>query len=304
MLSGFLWPFAQTMSYFGYDFATCRVQVRPGIWMNCIDSGPRDGPVIVMLHGTPTWSYMWRHVISALNKRYRCIVPDHIGMGLSDKPSARDYDYVLQSRADDLGALLQHLKIDGPLTLAVHDWGAMIGFAWALNHHAQVERLIITNSAAFPLPPEKPVPWQIAALRNWKLGHWLVRGLNLFAIGATRLAVSRPMPGQVRKAYVAPYNNWNNRIGVFSFMQDVPLSDADRSWPLMQQIAHALPSFSCPTFIAWGLRDLCFDHLFLQRFVQSLPQAEVMAFEDANHYVLEDKHEVIVPAIEKFLAKT
>jgi len=205
---------------------------------------------------------------------------------------------------DDLNTLLQQLAINGPLTLAVHDWGAMIGFAWALTHHAQVERLIITNSAAFPLPPEKPVPWQIAALRNWKLGHWLVRGLNVFVIGATRLAVSRPMPAPVRKAYIAAYNNWNNRIGVFSFMQGVPLSDADRSWPLMQKIAHALPSFSCPTFIAWGLRDLCFDHLFLERFRQCLPQAEVMAFDDANHYVLEDKHEVIVPAIQAFFAKT
>jgi len=273
--------------------------------MNYIDSGPRDGPVIVMLHGTPTWSYMWRHVISALNDRYRCIAPDHIGMGLSDKPDERDYDYILQSRADDLSALLHHLDIHGPLTLMVHDWGAMIGFAWALNpkHKAQIQRLVITNSAAFPLPPEKPVPWQIAALRNWKLGHWLVRGLNVFAIGATWLAVSRPLHPAVRHAYVAPYDSWRNRVGVFRFMQDVPLSEADRSWPLLQQIAQALPAFSCSTFIAWGLRDVCFDHLFLERFRQSLPQAEVMAFEDANHYVLEDKHEVIIPALQTFLAK-
>lgn len=128
--------------------------------MSYLDEGPRDGEVVVMLHGNPSWSYLWRHLVSGLADRYRCIVPDHIGMGLSDKPDdAPDaqprYDYTLQSRVDDLDTLLRHLGITGPVTLAVHDWGGMIGFGWALSHHAQVKRLVITNTAAFPLPAEK-----------------------------------------------------------------------------------------------------------------------------------------------------
>jgi len=294
------------MSYPDYPAASCcRIQVRPGLWMNCIDSGPRAAPVIVMLHGTPSWSYLWRHLIHGLDKDYRCIVPDYIGMGLSDKPNDQQYDYVLQSRIDDLTVLLEQLGISGPVTLAMHDWGGMIGLGWALTHRAQVQRLLITNMAAFPLPPEKKVPWQISVLRGGKFGECLVRGLNVFAIGSTWMAVSRPLRPAVRHAYLAPYDSWKNRIGVMRFMHDVPLSTADRSWPLMEQIAASLPSFAdCPTLIAWGLRDICFDQLFLDRFCKDLPQAEVMAFEDANHYVLEDKHEVIVPAVQAFLART
>ena len=76
----------------------------------------------------------------------------------SDKPDDADYDYTLQSRVDDVAALVQHLGITGPVTLAVHDWGGMIGFGWALSHAAQVKRLVVTNTAAFPLPQAKPMP--------------------------------------------------------------------------------------------------------------------------------------------------
>ncbi|WP_251275617.1 alpha/beta fold hydrolase, partial [Enterobacter hormaechei] len=79
---------------------------------------------------------------AGLSDTYRCIVPDHIGMGLSDKPDDSRYEYTLQSRVDDLDALLKHLGITGPVTLAVHDWGGMIGFGWALSHHEQVKRLV------------------------------------------------------------------------------------------------------------------------------------------------------------------
>ncbi|MEA9844713.1 alpha/beta fold hydrolase [Xanthomonas campestris] len=294
----------------GYSFTPHRLQVRPGVSMSYLDEGPRDGEVVVMLHGNPSWSYLWRHLVSGLSDRYRCIVPDHIGMGLSDKPDdAPDaqprYDYTLQSRVDDLDRLLQHLGITGPITLAVHDWGGMIGFGWALSHHAQVKRLVITNTAAFPLPPEKPMPWQIAMGRHWRLGEWFIRTFNAFSSGASWLGVSRRMPAAVRRAYVAPYDSWKNRISTIRFMQDIPLSPADQAWSLLERSAQALPSFAGrPAFIAWGLRDICFDKHFLAGFRRALPQAEVMAFEDANHYVLEDKHEVLVPAIRAFLERS
>ncbi|CAD2242867.1 alpha/beta fold hydrolase [Xanthomonas arboricola] len=297
------------MNYPGYPFTPQRLEVRPGIAMSYLDEGPRDGEVVVMLHGNPSWSYLWRHLVSGLSDRYRCIVPDHIGMGLSDKPEdAPDaqprYDYTLQSRVDDLDTLLRHLGITGPVTLAVHDWGGMIGFGWALSHHAQVKRLVITNTAAFPLPPEKPMPWQIAMGRHWGPGEWFIRTFNAFSSGASWFGVSRRMPAEVRRAYVAPYNNWRNRISTIRFMQDIPLSPADQAWSLLERSAQALPSFADrPAFIAWGLRDICFDKHFLAGFRKALPNAEVTAFDDANHYVLEDKHEVLVPAIRAFLER-
>ncbi|MEA9785313.1 alpha/beta fold hydrolase [Xanthomonas campestris] len=297
------------MNYPGYPFTPQRLEVRPGIAMSYLDEGPRDGEVVVMLHGNPSWSYLWRHLVSGLSDRYRCIVPDHIGMGLSDKPDdAPDaqprYDYTLQSRVDDLDTLLRHLGITSPVTLAVHDWGGMIGFGWALSHHAQVKRLVITNTAAFPLPLEKPMPWQIAMGRHWGPGEWFIRTFNAFSSGASWFGVSRRMPAEVRRAYVAPYNNWRNRISTIRFMQDIPLSPADQAWSLLERSAQALPSFADrPAFIAWGLRDICFDKHFLAGFRKALPNAEVTAFDDANHYVLEDKHEVLVPAIRTFLER-
>ncbi len=275
--------------------------------MSYLDEGPRDGEVIVMLHGNPSWSYYWRHLVLGLRDRYRCIVPDHVGMGLSDKPDdAADavprYDYTLQSRVDDLSTLLDSLGITGPVTLAVHDWGGMIGFGWALSHMAQVRRLVILNTAAFPLPAAKPMPWQLSLGRNSQLGGALIRGFNLFAAGASWFGVARPMSRAVRRAYVAPYDSWRHRIATLRFMQDIPLREGDPAWALVAEAGRRLHEFADRSaFIGWGLRDFVFDRHFLAGFTRVLPDAEVHAFDDAGHYVLEDKHEVLVPAIRKFL---
>ena len=132
-----------------------------GLRQSYLDEGPRDGEVVLMLHGNPSWSFYWRHLVLGLRDRYRCLVPDHMGMGLSDRPDDAHYDYTLQSRIDDLERLLRHAGITGPVTLAVHDWGGMIGFGWALQHSARVRRLVILNTAAFPLPKEKRMPLRL-----------------------------------------------------------------------------------------------------------------------------------------------
>ena len=293
----------------GYPANPRRFEVRPGIAMSYLDEGPRDREIVVMLHGNPSWSYYWRMLVAGLSDRYRCIVPDHVGMGLSDKPdddkgATPRYDYTLQSRVDDLEALLRHAGVDDatPVTLAVHDWGGMIGFGWALKHAAQVKRLVILNTAAFPMPADKAMPWQIALGRDYSIGELVIRAFNAFSAGASRLGVERKMPAAVRRAYVAPYNSWKNRISTIRFMQDIPLSPKDAAWPLLEAAGKALPSFADrPAFIGWGLKDFVFDQHFLARFRADLPQARVHAFEDAGHYVLEDRHEVLVPAIRAFL---
>lgn len=286
----------------GYPFQPKRFEVRPGIAMSYVDEGPLDGEVVVMLHGNPSWSYYWRNLVSGLCDRYRCIVPDHVGMGLSDNPDDARYDYTLQSRVDDVARLLRHLGVDGPVTLAVHDWGGMIGFGWALSHAAQVKRLVITNTAAFPLPAAKKMPWQISLGRDWKLGAFVIRAFNAFSAGASWIGVEKRMPADVRRAYVAPYDSWKNRISTVRFMQDIPLSPADKAWPLVEESGKRLHEYADrPAFIGWGLKDFVFDKHFLAGFRAALPQAEVMAFHDAGHYVMEDKADVLVPAIRRFL---
>jgi len=286
----------------GYPFTPKSFEVRPGLSMSYLDEGPRDGDVVVMLHGNPSWSYYWRNLVSGLSDRYRCIVPDHIGMGLSDKPDDSAYDYTLQSRVDDLAALLAHLGIDGPMTLAVHDWGGMIGFGWALSHAPQVKRLVITNTAAFPLPSAKKMPWQLSLGRDSKFGAFLIRAFNAFSSGASYLGVEKKMPADVRSAYVSPYDSWANRISTVRFMQDIPLHPGDKAWALVESAGQKLPQFADrPAFIGWGLKDFVFDRHFLAGFRQALPNAEVTAFDDAGHYVLEDKAAELVPAIRAFL---
>ena len=285
-----------------YPFTPRRFDVRPGIAMSFLDEGPRDGEVIVMLHGNPSWSYYWRHLVLGLRDQYRCIVPDHVGMGLSDRPDDAHYAYTLQSRIDDLDALLKHLGIDGPVTLAVHDWGGAIGFGWALRAPSRVRRLVITNTAAFPLPAAKRFPKRLAMGRDSRLGGWLIRRFNLFARGAARLGTERTLPKDVREAYAGVYDGWDNAISTLRFMQDIPLGEGDAAWLLVKAMQAALPAYADrPAFIGWGLRDFVFDRHFLGGFRAALPNAEVHAFEDANHYVLEDRHEVLVPALRDFL---
>ena len=271
-----------------------------GLTQSYLDEG--EGDPVLMLHGNPSWSYYWRHLVLGLRDGYRCIVPDHIGMGLSDKPDDKAYGYTLRSRIQDLDRLLAHLDLGDDLTLAVHDWGGMIGFGWALKHGARIKRLIILNTASFPLPASKPLPWQLKLGRDYNLGALAIRGFNAFAAGATRQGVVRPMPADVQKAYEAPYDSWKNRISTLRFVQDIPLAPGDRAWDLVEEAGKRLASYADrPAYLGWGLQDFVFDHHFLKGFEEALPRAEKQVYEDAGHYVLEDKHELLVPRLRDFL---
>jgi haloalkane dehalogenase len=178
----------------------------------------------------------------------------------------------------------------------------MIGFGWALSHARQVKRLVITNTAAFPLPSAKKMPWQLSLGRDSTFGAFIIRAFNAFSSGASYQGVETKMPADVRRAYVSPYNNWKNRISTLRFMQDIPLQPGDKAWSLVAEAGRRLPEFADrPAFIGWGLRDFVFDQHFLAGFRAALPNAEVTAFEDAGHYVLEDKQAELVPAIRRFL---
>src|SRR5829696_4990519 len=129
---------------------------RPAGRLHYLDEG--TGDPVVMLHGNPTWSFYYRDLVLALRDKYRCVVPDHIGCGLSDKPPAEKYDYSLRSRIDDLEALLDHLDLRENLTLVLHDWGGMIGMGYAARHPERVKRIVAMNTGAFPLPASKLLP--------------------------------------------------------------------------------------------------------------------------------------------------
>lgn len=275
---------------------------RDGLRLHYLDEG--SGPPVVMLHGNPSWSFYYRNLVMALRDSHRCIVPDHIGCGLSDKPPASRYDYSLAQRIDDVTALLEHLGIR-ECSLVVHDWGGMIGFAWAVRHPDRVKKLVVLNTGAFHLPKEKKLPFALWLGRNTWLGTLLIRGLNLFARRAASIGVQRkPMTPEVRAEYLRPYDSWTNRIAVSRFVQTIPLKPVDPGYDIVSEVENGLTNLHAkPMLIAWGLRDFVFDHHFLKEWQQRFPDAEVVPFDDAGHYVLEDAKEEIVPRVREFLAR-
>ncbi len=275
---------------------------RPAGRLHYLDEGPGDAPPVLMLHGNPTWSFYYRNLVTALRGRFRCIVPDHLGCGLSDKPAADRYDYRLSSRVADLEALLDHVRPDRPMTLVVHDWGGMIGMAYAVRHPERIGRLVILNTAAFPLPAEKRLPWQLWLARNTSLGAWLVLRLNAFAAGAASVGFARPVPARVRDAYTGPYDSPANRIATLRFVQDIPLGDSDPGFDILARTAEHLGQFADrPCLIAWGGKDFVFDHSFLRRWRELYPRAWVRELPDCGHYVLEDGGSELVREITEFI---
>jgi haloalkane dehalogenase len=283
-----------------YPF-TGRVLDVHGRQMHFLDEG--KGETVVMVHGNPTWSFYFREVVKALRGNHRCIVPDHIGMGLSDKPSDSEYDYTLSRRVDDLEELLQKVAPAGPVTLIVHDWGGMIGMGWAVRHPERVARIVALNTGCFRLPAAKRFPWPLTLART-KLGALLIRGGNAFAATAARVcAVKRPLSAELRAAYIAPYANWHDRVATLKFVQDIPLSPADPAWNAVLAVEEGLPFLKdVPVFLPWGLKDWVFDEEFLKGWIARFPKAEVRRFPDCGHYLLEDAPEV-VPMIADFLSR-
>ena len=190
------------------------------------------------------------------------------------------------------------------ITLVVHDWGGMIGMAFAARHPERIIRLVILNTGAFPLPSSKPFPWPLWICRNTRLGAWLVRGGNAFARAAARVGCKRrPMSKDLRDAYVAPYDSWANRIATLRFVQDIPLEPGDRGYGIVAETADRLHLFAdVPMLIAWGLKDFVFDRHFLDEWTSRFPGAEVHRFEDGGHYILEDAGDEIISRIQTFLA--
>jgi len=263
-----------------------------------LDEG--SGENLLMLHGNPTWSFYYRNLILGLKGSYRCVVPDHMGMGKSDKP--QDYPYTLSRHIDNFEKLADHLELDD-ITLVVHDWGGAIGMGFAVRHPERIRRLVIFNTAAF-LSSEIPLGLSLCRIPGF--GAIAIRGFNVFARGAIRWACVKQerMTEEVRAGYLAPYDNFANRVANLRFVQDIPMSPDSPSYSVIQHIEENLKLFrEHPVQIIWGAHDFVFNDHFLKRWQEIFPQAEVHRMEDAGHYVVEDAHERILPLLYEFLQK-
>jgi len=258
-----------------------------------------SGEAVLMLHGNPTWSIYYAELVKAVSPHLRCIVPDHIGMGLSEKPSG--YDYRLKTRIDDIAALVTALGLQR-VHLVVHDWGGAIGFGFAARHPELIGRLVILNTAAFR---SKRMPARIALCKVPLVGPAIVRGLNGFAWPALSMSmVRRALSRAERHALIFPYDSWANRVAVSAFVRDIPRNAAHPSWETLGEVEAGLAQFQKnPALILWGGGDFCFDQDFYLEWRRRMPQAEAHFFGDAGHYVLFDADWQTIPKIREFLTR-
>lgn len=280
-----------------YPFTPCSFTTPRGARLSYLDEGGAGASeAVLMLHGNPTWSFYYRDLVKTLAPRLRCIVPDHIGMGLSDKP--HDYPYTLETRIADIAALVAHLGLKR-VHLVVHDWGGAIGFGFAARQPELIGRIVILNTGAFPSPN---IPARIALCKTRFPGTALVRGLNGFAGPAVWMAMARRSLNALEKrAYLLPYDSWANRVAVDAFVKDIPMNDGHPSWPALKAVEAGIVRFKDnPVLIIWGGRDFCFHDAFYAEWRQRLPGSDAHYLADAGHYVLDDASEEVLPRLASF----
>lgn len=265
------------------------------VQMHYLDEG--TGPVVILLHGNPTWSFYYRDlVLTLVAAGYRCIVPDHVGCGLSDKP--RDYSYTLARRIEDVERLVDHLAIT-EFSLVVHDWGGAIGCGLAGRRPAALQKLVLLNTGAFR---SKRIPLRIAAIKVPLFGEAVIRGLNGFAGPAANMSVKIPLSPAVKAGMLWPYRSWADRIAVWNFVKDIPLNQSHRSYETLVEVEAGLKKLADkPVQIVWGGKDFCFNKHFFKRWCELFPNAEVHLHKAHGHYILEDGGRVVTKQIRAFL---
>jgi haloalkane dehalogenase len=276
----------------------------PATGQHYLDSG--TGSPVLLLHGNPSWSYQWRHLIAALSPEFRCIAPDLPGLGLSPRPPlpARVTDrHLLQ--LSYLEALFDHLTSDRGLprsgwTLVLHDWGGPFGLAWARRRPGVLARLVVLNTTAFRWPPGYHLPLYLRWIRDHRPIADFAHATNLFPRAAVRLGVVRPLPPAERRAYLLPSSRRRDRRAVVEFVRAIPRNGDEDAWRLLEPDG-ATDLAELPLFVGWGMRDPVFTPRILDEWIRRCPQARIRRYQHAGHYVMEDAADELGRDIREFL---
>jgi len=269
-----------------------------GLRYHYLDEG--QGEPLLMVHGNPTWSFAWRNLVKDFSQDHRVLAVDHIGCGMSDKPPG--YEYRLANHIDNLCRFVESLDLQR-ITLIAHDWGGAIGMGAAGRMRERFSRLVLFNTAAFR---SRRMPLRIAACRIPLFGPLGVRGFNLFARAALRMAVEKPhlLTPAIRAGYLAPYNSWQHRVAIQRFVEDIPLKSQHPSYGTLVSVEEGLARLvDLPLLLIWGECDWCFTVKFLEEFQRRFPNAETLRLPHAGHYVFEDAIEEVIPRIRQFLVE-
>jgi pimeloyl-ACP methyl ester carboxylesterase len=275
--------------------------------LHYVDEGPRRGRPVVLVHGNPTWGFLYRHFIGPLTGAgHRVIVPDHLGFGRSDKPNRPDV-YRVAEHARRLDALLESLDLSGAVVVP-QDWGGPIGLSWAVAHPERVADLFVLNTFAHRPQGKLSLPLPLRLFRTPGVGELMVKGLGLFTrVFLFRVGVvhRERLTSDVRRAYLAPHPTWASRTGVLVFPREIPTGPEGPVADLVSRLEDRLQRHfrGRPVRIMWAMRDVAFTPEMLEgMWLQTFPDAEVTRVDDAGHFLQEDAHEAIVPELLRFLA--
>ena len=257
--------------------------------MHYVDEG--EGPVVLLLHACPAWSFSFRKLIKTLSAEFRVIAPDMIGYGLSDKPD--DYDYSLDSHVDNLELLVEKLGI-GKTSILMHGWGATIGCSFMMRHPDKVETVIIMNSMAFT---GYRLSWRLLLVR-WAplLAERFIVDTDLMFGGIGKL------PPLVREGYKMPYKSHRDRIAILRFILEMPCNPDDDSYESVVEIEHGLWNFrDHPVLIIWAGKDWLYPERCLKRWMQFCPNAKLRRIPGAGRYVMEEASGEFIQTVHTFL---
>jgi pimeloyl-ACP methyl ester carboxylesterase len=277
-----------------YPFAPHYLPVPAGR-LHYLDEG--EGSPVVMVHGTPAWSFLYRHWIRELSPSHRCIVPDHLGFGLSDKPAG--FAYTPAAHADNLTRLLEHLQLDN-ITLVVHDFGGPIGLAFALRHPERIRRVVVLNSWLWNLSGEKTFRRASSLFSSW-LGRLLYTRFNFSAKVLLKSAFhdKNLLPPEVHWHYTAPLATPSDRLGTWRLAGELIGSGPwfEKLWEQREKLAGK------PMLLLWGVKDQLIPERFLAKWEKGFPQTRVVRLE-CGHFAQEEKPREALTHLSSFLDQT
>lgn len=260
--------------------------------MHVVDVG--SGPTVLFVHGTPTWSFEWRHQIRALSKEYRCVAADHLGFGLSERPT--DAEYRPEDHARRLQRLVEVLGLDR-FTLVVHDYGGPIGLPLALEP-GRVERVVIVNTFAWDLSHWRFTGW-LAGTR-WFRFLYERANFSVRVILPSAYGDRRKLTPAIYAQYLAPFPDRDGRGRVLWALAKA-LHGSGAFYRSLWDRRAALTRI--PAMLIWGMKDSAFGPPELARWRGALPHAEVVELAGAGHWPHEEEPEAFTAALRRFLGR-
>lgn len=257
--------------------------------LHYVDQG--HGDPIVMVHGNPAWSFLYRHFIKGLSPDHRCVAMDHIGFGLSDKP--QEWSYRPAEHARNLQALVEHLGLRD-ITLVVQDWGGPIGLAYALSQPENVKKLVIMNTWMWPVDDD--LYYRVfSGFMGGPLGRFLIKRFNFFVNGVMKQATvdKAKLPRPIHQHYVQPLANPADRKGCWVLPREI-IASTDWLRGLWEQRAKLEAK---PALVLWGMGDIAFREKELNTWQRLLTNGQIHRLEGVGHFVQEEYGREAVPLI-------